>query len=286
RKIQEYQQAGRNIRHVGNLTKEQLYKEYQAATVYFYPTNFLEVSCITAMECMACGLPMIFNGIGALPETYGPAPAGKMEDPKFQKGMIDTLFKLLNSEQVQKNYREAGLKKARRLKWSSLAKTWEKSFYSMFKERNNPETLAKRFEDESNFIAQSKLVNSPLFIDEISYTDPVKMTVVMPNCRGQETAELAIKIFREKAHAKHDYIVIGNGVELKAEGGLAGDNIKILNYAESIGVTKAWNNGIKLAQTEHIAIANDDVFMMDGWDVQLLGVMDAYDIDMISPNEH
>ena len=58
-----------NVTMVGALTKPQLAKFQQHADLLVYPTEFEEVSCITAMEAMHAGLPMLSSEVGALPET-------------------------------------------------------------------------------------------------------------------------------------------------------------------------------------------------------------------------
>jgi glycosyltransferase involved in cell wall biosynthesis/2-polyprenyl-3-methyl-5-hydroxy-6-metoxy-1,4-benzoquinol methylase len=58
-----------NVTWAGALTKPQLAKFQQHADVLIYPTEFEEVSCITAMEAMHAGLPMLTSDVGALPET-------------------------------------------------------------------------------------------------------------------------------------------------------------------------------------------------------------------------
>lgn len=61
-----------NCTHLGALTKNELYKVMcEKADVWVYPTEFEEVSCITAMECMAAGLTIVTSTAGALPETIG-----------------------------------------------------------------------------------------------------------------------------------------------------------------------------------------------------------------------
>jgi len=48
-----------NVTNLGSLTKEELAKRMQLSDVHVYPTEFEEVSCITAMEAAAAGLPFI-----------------------------------------------------------------------------------------------------------------------------------------------------------------------------------------------------------------------------------
>jgi 2-polyprenyl-3-methyl-5-hydroxy-6-metoxy-1,4-benzoquinol methylase/glycosyltransferase involved in cell wall biosynthesis len=59
-----------NVSIIGALTKPQLAELQRKCDLLIYPTNgFKEVSCITAIEAMHAGLPMLTCEDGALPET-------------------------------------------------------------------------------------------------------------------------------------------------------------------------------------------------------------------------
>lgn len=58
-----------NVTNLGALTKAQLARVQRSCDLLVYPTEFEEVSCITAMEAMAAGLPFLSSEHAALPET-------------------------------------------------------------------------------------------------------------------------------------------------------------------------------------------------------------------------
>lgn len=58
-----------NVTRLGSLTKATLAQVQLRCDALVYPTEFEEVSCITAMEAMAAGLPFISSDCAALPET-------------------------------------------------------------------------------------------------------------------------------------------------------------------------------------------------------------------------
>lgn len=58
-----------NVTRLGALTKPQLAALQKSCDLLVYPTSFCEVSCITAMEAMHAGLPMLTSAVAALPET-------------------------------------------------------------------------------------------------------------------------------------------------------------------------------------------------------------------------
>jgi 2-polyprenyl-3-methyl-5-hydroxy-6-metoxy-1,4-benzoquinol methylase/glycosyltransferase involved in cell wall biosynthesis len=67
--LNEYAAKLANVTNLGALTKAQLARVQASCDVLVYPTEFEEVSCITAMEAMAAGLPFLSSAHAALPET-------------------------------------------------------------------------------------------------------------------------------------------------------------------------------------------------------------------------
>lgn len=79
-----------NVSIIGALSKSQLAELQKKCDLLIYPTEFDEVSCITAMEAMHAGLPMLTSAVGALLETcngYGTAlydlKDGKADEDAF-----------------------------------------------------------------------------------------------------------------------------------------------------------------------------------------------------------
>jgi glycosyltransferase involved in cell wall biosynthesis/2-polyprenyl-3-methyl-5-hydroxy-6-metoxy-1,4-benzoquinol methylase len=58
-----------NVTLLGALSKPELAALQKRCDLLLYPTEFEEVSCITAMEAMHAALPMLTSAVGALPET-------------------------------------------------------------------------------------------------------------------------------------------------------------------------------------------------------------------------
>lgn len=53
----------------GRVGKEELYNDFRNAEYWFYPCNFAETFCITAVEAQLFGCKVICNDLGALPEV-------------------------------------------------------------------------------------------------------------------------------------------------------------------------------------------------------------------------
>jgi len=131
--------AGR-VKHVGALNKKDLYKLYKTAGLYIYPTNFEEISCITAMELMACGTPMVASAGGALPETLPPScgklipldeQKGGALEPRYQDDFVEATLYLLRNRKAWEQMSEAGKRHAKRLGWDGVAEEWERLALSL-----------------------------------------------------------------------------------------------------------------------------------------------------------
>ena len=166
--IKGFQEQGRKVEFLGHLNKEDLYRAYQKATAYVYPTNFEEVSCITMMECMGNGLPMVISKKAALPETVPSDCAvfieGDATDESYQKSFIEATMGLLEDIDRQNELRKAGLAHAEGLLWSQVAEKWETHFYEMFEKRvENKSTLARHFYRTENIVALDHMVKNSVF---------------------------------------------------------------------------------------------------------------------------
>jgi len=114
-----------NVSIIGALTKAQLAELQRKCDLLIYPTNgFKEVSCITAMEAMHAGLPMLACEDGALPETCRdsgtillPLKAGKADEDAFVE-RLTSLFSQDSYPQELQDLREIQFAAARTRTWA------------------------------------------------------------------------------------------------------------------------------------------------------------------------
>jgi len=94
--LKEWAKALPNVTDLGSLTKPQLAALQKSCDLLVYPSEFEETSCVTAMEAMHAGLPLLGSKVGALPETCKGAGAillpltadGKADEDEFVKQII------------------------------------------------------------------------------------------------------------------------------------------------------------------------------------------------------
>lgn len=139
-----------NVRILGSLTKRQLYDLYSRSWLYLYPTDFEEISCISAMEAMACGLPFLTTPTAALVETLDKDAAVFIDGPaaseESQKRFVEEIKILASSPNVMSEMSLAGYKAASLLGWGPVAEQIvEVADRVMRQKSSNPARLYKHF---------------------------------------------------------------------------------------------------------------------------------------------
>lgn len=136
-----------NVTFLGALSKPDLIAVQKAMDLLVYPTEFEEVSCITAMEAMAAGLPIIASEHAALPETTRDAGAwliplkgGKADEDAFVKHIAAQA----KPDVSRTRMRELQAEKAKTLDWKDVAEKMERLFERLLLERAGNDTAAVR----------------------------------------------------------------------------------------------------------------------------------------------
>lgn len=115
----------------GSVRQTELAREYMKASIWFYPTDFEETSCITAMEAQAAGCVPVTTKLAALPETIG--DAGVLVDGLPGKGDYDVRYvhavsDLLSHPQAWEDLSRRGREKAASFSWTETAKRFVNHF--------------------------------------------------------------------------------------------------------------------------------------------------------------
>ena len=127
------------ITYHGRVNHRQLAEEFMKSAIWCYPTNFTEISCITAMKAQASGAIPVCTTVAALSETvqHGfkiSGPGGAI-DQRTQKTFINLLIRLLKDNKLQDKIREPMMKWAKEFySWEKLAKEWSQKFKELLGE--------------------------------------------------------------------------------------------------------------------------------------------------------
>lgn len=132
-----------NVVHLGALDKPRLAELQMHCDLLIYPTEFEEVSCITAMEAMHAGLPMLTSGQAALNETCAdsgtilvPLKDGKADEDAFVEQVL-ALYSNLNDPEREGVSRLAQLSEAQhfaagRCTWARAAERLDEMVRGLF----------------------------------------------------------------------------------------------------------------------------------------------------------
>jgi len=163
---------GDRVVRVGHLAKRDLYRLYFSAGACVYPTpspefaGFREVSCITAMECQAAGLPMVSTATGALPETLAPGAGVLLDAPRCGKwqadsvdGFVGALDRLIRDDGAWEMASALGRDRARSLDWSDVCRDWLEQFERLIRSGNrSPARLVRHFWRTSDIVCAKEVL--------------------------------------------------------------------------------------------------------------------------------
>ena len=119
----------------GMVDQNTLGDAFSRAGIWAYPTNFPEISCITAMQAQATGSIPVCTGYWALSETvkHGVVSGGPFDsidtDNDLQSRWFDSVTSLMKNPALQEDIRKDMVPWARKeLLWSQVAKEWDSQF--------------------------------------------------------------------------------------------------------------------------------------------------------------
>lgn len=145
-----------NVKLVGSLTKQKLYDLYRQAWLYIYPTpapispTFDEISCISAMEAAACGLPFLTTTRGALVETVKDSAGIKIQGDGFdevvQRLFVSEVKNLFEDDKKWLELSEGAHEHGKSLSWDGVAKQILAKTVDIIREKSSdPASLYKHF---------------------------------------------------------------------------------------------------------------------------------------------
>lgn len=122
RLIRRHGLEGRVVLHREMLSTEALVRQYSTARAVVVP-SFFEGFGFPASEAMACGLPVIANAAGALPEVVGSdGEAGRLVPPRDADALAATLADVLaDPERARRMGRAARARVQRLFRWDGAA---------------------------------------------------------------------------------------------------------------------------------------------------------------------
>lgn len=128
--------AKQRIFYHGRIGQDELAKEFQSAAIWAYPSWFEETYCITALEAMAGGSVVLSSNYWGLIDTVKDGGIllpmhdnrNSVFNPEYAQKWISECNKLLSDHNYQEEWRQKGLERVRRFKWSAVAEQWGRFF--------------------------------------------------------------------------------------------------------------------------------------------------------------
>src|SRR3990167_1387921 len=91
----------------------------------------------------------------------------------------------------------------------------------------------------------------------------------------------SIREHTNKEKTPYELIVIDNGSPIKPPTLQSYYADKVVTHAQNLGVSVAWNKGIRISFGEYIVIINNDVQVFEGWLEGLKEVLDSGEADLV-----
>ena len=114
----------------GRLGKKELAQVRESCGIWSYPTDFLEINCITALETQYDGLVPVTMSLAALQETTGSGIklSGDIKQPEIQKKYLKELLSMMNETQKWETESKKAQKFAKSYSWENISTEWDELF--------------------------------------------------------------------------------------------------------------------------------------------------------------
>jgi alpha-1,3-rhamnosyl/mannosyltransferase len=119
---------GTRVRLLSNLSGEQLSELMGAARVFAVPSLY-EGFGLTALEAMACGVPVVCSRATSLPEVTG--DGALLVDARSSEALADALCAVVDDTELAASLRSRGLERARELSWERAARTLSALYHAI-----------------------------------------------------------------------------------------------------------------------------------------------------------
>ena len=109
------------IQHLGQLNPARLYLEMSTAEYWYYPTDWPETSCITAMEMLMSEVICLYYPVAGLTNTMGECGV-----KIFPGTDIHELMRITSNEGAKEALRKQGRAYAESCSWANRAQAWKR----------------------------------------------------------------------------------------------------------------------------------------------------------------
>lgn len=130
----------KNVFFFGYVKEETLHQLYQAADIFAIMST-AESQCMSMMQAMAAGLPVIGARARGIPE-YVDAQTGYLLDPQDHLGLAEKIVHLFADSATRTRLGQGGYARAKQFSKESIVLQWEKLFRAQLKRPPKPLKLS------------------------------------------------------------------------------------------------------------------------------------------------
>lgn len=119
------------IKFMGRLDNNELVEHQMKSDFWYYPTNWAETYCISALECMAAGCICITSNLAALKDTVGDRGIllkNSIHSASYFEEAENKIVEIANDDSLKEHFRSKGIEWARNQSWKLRAKEWLQLF--------------------------------------------------------------------------------------------------------------------------------------------------------------
>jgi len=119
------------IHYGGKLDNKDVIKEFQKSDIWFYPTDFDEGYCISALEAQMSGCVCITSDKAALKETVnnrGILIKENIYSEEYKEKSINEVIRILNDDELKNEYKKLGKEWAKEQTWKKRSEEWYELF--------------------------------------------------------------------------------------------------------------------------------------------------------------
>ena len=127
------------VRLLGRIPKRELARHQAESEIMVYPSTFDEMYCISAIECLAVGTPIVSTARAAMKERVVTGETGFLidghpKDPHYKREFIERILALLDNPDTLKKFSQKSIDLSRHENYATLATRWEAEFNRILSE--------------------------------------------------------------------------------------------------------------------------------------------------------
>lgn len=249
-----------------SLTSNQLRLLLQSADCFVFPSRG-EGFGLTPLEALACGTTAIIPNASGMSEYFDKRYFIELK----VKGEREPIYENFDINEVGKMIEPDVKDLAKKMRW---AFNHQKECWEMGKKGSK--WVAKQYpiEKTGELLAKEIRKLKPKVVKTKDNT-PKNMSIVILSMDRLYCLQKCIYNIRQYTDKSYELIVVDNGSKKETVDWLKKqDDIKLILNKTNRGVARGRNQGMKIAKGEYICLLDNDIFVEQGWDHKLAGILE------------